>query len=181
MPVSQTKKLEIASRRAQVAQLYLHCTTQHDIAHQLRISQTTVSSDLKAVHKQWRESTVHDLDAAKQLELRRLDLLERQAWQAWQRSQQPLEETRVQTDSSNKKRAEKSVKQVHGDPRYLEVILKCSASRRALMGLDAPAKIAPTTPDGKPLSFDQRKIHIQAILTEQLGLATIQLGEKNDG
>jgi hypothetical protein len=36
-----------------------------------------------------------------------------------------------------------------GDPRFLDQISKCIASRRALLGIDAPTKIAPTSPDGQ--------------------------------
>ena len=52
------------------------------------------------------------------------------------------------TGESNK-RAEKTVKQRVGDPRFLEQLHKCMATRRALLGLDAPTKIAPTSPDGE--------------------------------
>jgi hypothetical protein len=52
----------------------------------------------------------------------------------------------------------------------LEVALRCNDAKRKLLGLDMPTKIAPTTPDGsKPLTLEQREIHINAILTEHFG------------
>jgi hypothetical protein len=41
--------------------------------------------------------------------------------------------------SGSDKRAEKTVKQQPGDPRFLEVVLRAIAEERALLGLDAPA------------------------------------------
>jgi hypothetical protein len=46
-------------------------------------------------------------------------------------------------------RTQKRIEEQCGDPRYLEQIHKCIASRRALLGLDAPTKISPTSPDGE--------------------------------
>jgi hypothetical protein len=91
---------------------------------------------------------VRDFDAAREHELQKLDLLEREAWAAWQHSQQPVESTRVTQDGS-RKRAERIVGHPVGDPRYLEQVHKCIAARRALLGLDAPTRIAPTSPDGE--------------------------------
>lgn len=38
-----------------------------------------------------------------------------------------------------------------GNPRNAEILLKASKRRAELLGLDAPQKIAPTTPDGEAL------------------------------
>lgn len=50
-------------------------------------------------------------------------------------------------------RARKTVKNQHGDPRFLEQVQKCVAQRRALLGLDAPTLVAPVTPSGDPLKL----------------------------
>ena len=75
-------------------------------------------------------------------------LVEREAWAAWQRSQKPAESTKVTQDGSGKV-AQKTVQHTVGDPRYLDQIHKCITARRALLGLDAPTRIAPTSPDGE--------------------------------
>jgi hypothetical protein len=54
----------------------------------------------------------------------------------------------MSTDGTTQKTQKKVAEQV-GDVRFLEQIQKCIASRRALLGLDAPTRIAPTSPDGK--------------------------------
>nr|BDD46352.1 hypothetical protein 7 [Pseudomonadaceae bacterium] len=147
MPVMPSKKLAISKRRREVAELYVQAWTQMAIADRLGIAQSTVSDDLKAIRKEWRESRVRDFDEAVAVELEKIDRLESEAWEAWKRSQEPLENTRVMDDGSRKK-AQKVVEQRDGDPRFLEQIHKCIASRRALLGLDAPTRIAPTSPDG---------------------------------
>lgn len=139
--------LQIEKRRQQVAELYLQGWTQSAIACELAVSQPTISADLKAVRREWRDSRIRDFDEAVGTELKKIERIEREAWAAWARSQQPSESTRiVQGDGS--KHVEKSVHQQVGNPRFLEQIHKTSAARRALLGLDAPVRIAPTSPDG---------------------------------
>jgi hypothetical protein len=41
------------------------------------------------------------------------------------------------------------------------------------LGIDAPTKIAPTLPDGQPLTLEERRIHINAIMTEYFGVAAL--------
>ncbi|MHC4403967.1 MAG: terminase gpP N-terminus-related DNA-binding protein [Planctomycetota bacterium] len=140
--------LRIEQRRQQVAELYLQGWSQAAIARELSVSQPTVSSDLQAIRAEWRESRVRDFDEAVGIELKKLECLEREAWSAWRRSQHPAESTKVTQVGSNKK-AEKTVKEQHGDPRYLELVYRAITGRRTLLGLDAPTRIAPTGPDGK--------------------------------
>jgi hypothetical protein len=60
-------------------------------------------------------------------------------------------------------------------------VLKSIEAERQLMGLDAPTKIAPTTPDGRPLSREERLIHINAILIEKFGaVAVLGNGEEQE-
>ena len=139
--------VRIEQRRQQVADLYLRSWTQAAIARELAVSQATVSADLKAIRREWRDSQIRDFDEAVAIELRTIGHLEREAWSGWERSQQPAESTKVIQDGGGKK-AEKTVRQQQGDPRYLELVHRTIAGRRALLGLDAPTRIAPTSPDG---------------------------------
>ncbi len=139
---------ELAHRRNQVAELSLQGLPQIAIAQELGISQPTVCRDLKALHQQWRDSGLRDFEEAVAIELEKLGRLERESWSAWQRSQAPQESTKV-TQADSGKKAEKRVAHHYGDPRFLELVHRCIASRRALLGLDAPTKISPTSPDGE--------------------------------
>jgi predicted transcriptional regulator len=140
--------VRIEQRRQQAAELYLKGTTQAEIARELNVSQATISDDLKAIRREWRDSRIRDFDEAVAMELKKLDHLEREAWSGWDRSQLPAESTKVTQDGSGKK-AEKTVRQQQGDPRFLDQVHRCIVGRRTLLGLDAPTRIAPTSPDGQ--------------------------------
>lgn len=147
MVVKPGVTLAIAKRRQKVAELYLQSWTQTAIAGEVGVTQPTVSEDLMHIRREWRDSRIRDFDDAVELELRRIDRLERESWRAWFRSTEPHEVTKV-TQTGSAKKAHKTVTQRTGDPRYLEQVHKCIASRRAILGLDAPTRIAPTSPDG---------------------------------
>ena len=146
----RTKKAttSITRRREAVADAYIQGRTQAAIARDLGISQPTVSTDLKAIQTQWRESAIRDFDLLRERELQKLDRVEREAWEAWERSQKPSQQSVVST-SGDGQRTQNTVKDQSGDPRFLEAVHKCIAGRRALLGLDAPTRIAPTSPDGE--------------------------------
>jgi predicted transcriptional regulator len=148
MPADRAKRLAVHKRRQQVAELYLRAWTQQRIAEQLGISQTTVCFDLQKIRKHWRESAVRDFDLARAEELQKLEHIEREAYEAWEQSKKPAQSAVVNGEASTAQ-AKKTIKNRHGDPRMLEILLKCSAERRKMLGLDAPAKIAPVTPDGQ--------------------------------
>lgn len=148
MPASRAKKVEVARRRETVADLYVQGWSQTQISREMGVAQPTICTDLKAIQQQWKESSIRDFDLLREREVRKLDRLEREAWEAWRRSQNPAQSTVVST-SGDAQRRQETVKEQTGDPRYLDVVNKCIAGRRALLGLDAPTRIAPTSPDGE--------------------------------
>lgn len=147
MPAGRKKRLAITQRRQRVAEHYLMGWTQPAIAAELDVSQSTVSTDLKAIEQAWRNSAVRDFDLAQAVEDQKLLRLERELWDAWRRSWEPIESTRM-IQIGSERRAERRITQQHGDRRYLELILRVSAARRARLGLDAPTRTAPSSPDG---------------------------------
>lgn len=112
---------------------------QGEIARSFDVSQQQISQDLKAIRAAWLASAVRDFDAAKAHELAKIDEVERQAWQAWARSQEDKE---VEFDESGPKghrsgsRREGQV----GAPAFLELVLKCIDKRCQILGLDAPKR-----------------------------------------
>ena len=91
----QRKQLEIAHRRRQVAELSLRGYSQAAIAGEIRAAQSTICADLKVIEGEWRTSAIRDFDLARARELLKLERLEREASDAWERSQQPIETDRV--------------------------------------------------------------------------------------
>ena len=67
--------IRIAYRRTRVLELYKKDCTQAAIAHKLDVSQATVSSDLKAIHQELRESRICDLDELKNEMCKKLEAL----------------------------------------------------------------------------------------------------------
>ncbi|MGE4105519.1 MAG: hypothetical protein AB7E74_26435 [Pirellulales bacterium] len=152
MPLKRNKKLAVVQRRLRVGDLYLQNFSQTAIAEELGVAQSTISEDLRAIEREWRESTIRDFELSRRIELRKLERIEREAWLGWDRSQKPAQSADIPGDGVQPSR--KRVRNQYGDPRFLDQIHKCIAGRRALLGLDAPTKIAPTTPDGQSLYHD---------------------------
>lgn len=138
MPTRSNKKLAVIERRQHVAELALQGLSQTSIAEHLSVNQGTVSHDLKIIRQEWRDSAVRDFDEARSVELQKLDLIERESWAAWQRSQKPQQSAMFTGDTPGPQ-AKKSLANRYGDPRFLEQVNKCIAQRRSLLGLDIPA------------------------------------------
>jgi hypothetical protein len=148
MPVKKSKKVAVVQRRQQVAELYLQGWTQTKIAEHLGVSQPLVCQDLKRICADWRESSIRDFDMAREIELRRIDYVHTEAAEAWEKSKKPAQSAVVTGEGSADQKVRKTMKNQHGDPRFLAVMLKCGADRRSLLGLDAPTQIAPVMPNG---------------------------------
>ena len=116
---SRKEKVALAKRRHQVSELYVQGHKQTAIAGHVGVSQQTVSNDLKAIQNEWRNSSVRDFDAVRDKELEKLDRVERESWAAWERSQKPVQSA-VVSSGGDRQKTQKTVKEQHGDPRYLE-------------------------------------------------------------
>ena len=131
----------------EISHLYLQGITQAEIGHRLGVTQPQISYDLKVLRKRWLQSSVVNINEAKARELARVDHLECEYWEAWEKSKNPVKtkgrkkvdgetiETTVQAETGT------------GDPRYLSGVQWCINKRCELLGLDAPSKheIGPLT------------------------------------
>jgi len=131
--------------------LRLRGKTQTEIAAELGVSQQAVSRDLAAVQRDYERRHQEERDHLRAAELARLDVAEAAAWREWDRSREDAVETtsklvqaganaageggtpRVETGETRKGRL--------GDPRYLEIVIRCDERRSKLLGLDAPTEI----------------------------------------
>ena len=103
----------------------------------------------------------------------RIDRVEREAWAAWERSQQPVQSA-VVTGEDITKRTKKSVQQKYGDPRFLDIVHKCIAQRRAMLGLDITIVPAQETPKVTPweehrLAVEEKQAQLREI-ARKLGI-----------
>ncbi len=132
-------KVERVQDRALIAELLLKGWTQTAIGEHLEISQSQVSRELRRIKEDWKKESNRDFDLSVEQELKRLELIERTYWQAWEKSLQPKEST-----SSEKKGSEvkvgKRTEQRAGNPQFLKGVMECIDRRCKLLGLDAPVK-----------------------------------------
>lgn len=138
------KAAEIARDKRRIAELYLHGWLQVDIAEEVGVNQSTISRDLKSLHKEWLQSALVDIDEAKAKELAEVDNLEREYWRAWERSQLDkeieIQETVTGGKEGSREREQTRLEGQAGDPRFLNGVEWCVERRCKLLGLDAPTR-----------------------------------------
>jgi len=139
---------QMLEHRARITQLHKEGWSNKDIAEELGIADYTVCRDIARVRTVLFEQAVENLDEARKQELAKINLIEAEAWEAWERSKQPRTTKSVtKGDTVNKQSAKEEER--GGDPRYMEIILKCSEQRAKLLGL-VVNKVDMTTL-GKPM------------------------------
>jgi hypothetical protein len=167
MPGKKRNQAQRANHREKIAELRLKSVPVSQIAKQLRISDSTVNRELAILSRQWKAQAQATMDTVKERELQRLELIERKAWAEYERSredyfkhtEEDIELKGGDGEDGKSVPATKHKKETGGrlgDPKYLQIALNASEARRKLLGLDAPSKVAATSPDGKeerPMGF----------------------------
>lgn len=142
--------LALQKRRHEVAILYLRGETQWDIATKIGVDQGQISRDLVAIRESWKQE---DKDA-RYKELARIDVLEIEYLKAWERSCRPKERKSAKTTTAgtaDHKEATIVTEMRDGNPKFLDGIMRCIERRCAILGIDAPKKVAETDPNGNPI------------------------------
>lgn len=113
------------------------------------LSSRTIHEDIQRLCKELREARMEDTEAVVSAELHRLDLVIRNAWDAWDASLQDTEQKRTKRkglpekdDEGNETITTLFIEQTkeenigRGEPRYLDIILRALERRQRLLGLD---------------------------------------------
>ena len=140
-------------REAQLVEIkdaYLRGDTQMSIAQRFGLSQSQISRDLATIQRRWRESSIVDIYEAKQRELERIDVLEREYWQAWEASKGEQSRSTA-SKTGDVARAQVVKYESAGDPRFLAGIQWCIEQRCKILGLLAAVKNELTGKDGGPM------------------------------
>jgi hypothetical protein len=155
MAAKTRRPLERERDLREVAALYLHGLTQHEIAQRLNVSRPQIGYDLKVLQRRWQESALADFHAKKASELAKVDELERTYWEAWDRSCQAREVTTQEKTQAGEDPAEETRRKAgvrkeprDGNPEFLRGVERCIELRFKILGAFAAVKVAPTTPDG---------------------------------
>ena len=135
--MKKTTSPQLAARRREVANLTHKGWTQAAIASHLKIPQGTVSRDLAAMREVWREFPVYDFDKVRFEQLQKIDLIEAEAWAAWQRSQEQRRSAAL-TRGKTGEQSRTSLQDQYGDPRYLREIARCVTQRYEMIGVQPP-------------------------------------------
>jgi DNA-binding CsgD family transcriptional regulator len=144
---STADTIRVADRRLTVSKLYLTGKGQYEIAKATGVTQATISTDLKWLREQWIRSALVAFNERQSIELAKLDRVEAEAWDAWERSKQPIERTTTERvaegdkDDKPRTKASRVTENRHGDLGALAIVTECIKRRCAIFGLDAPKQL----------------------------------------
>lgn len=111
------------------------------------ITYKTVYYDIDKVLQEWKKERFETVDNYIQLELKKLDKMEVELWQAWETSKGSKKKTKIKGGivedgiASKGELAERTLETTNGDPRYLDLLLKVQERRAKLLGYNAPVKV----------------------------------------
>ena len=169
-----------------ITEMYLKGKTQAAIADHVGVTQQQICYDIKAITAKWEEKAIRNIDALKNQELDRINMLEREYWQAWERSQ----EDKIVTSKATKRKAAEigdghdddgepteivapgsievtDTEQITGNvgnPAFLAGVQWCISERCKLLGIYAPTKAEQIT-----RSIDYDKLTIAQLLRIEQG------------
>lgn len=138
--------------RARIAQLYLRGYSQYAIAQEMSMTRELVAFDLRVIRKDWKQSAIVDMNEAKHKELHRIDMMEKELWEAWEKSKltRDITTTRQKRRGLNSQNGDVPVDQTteagkrteQRDPNaaYMDRIGWCIEMRCKILGLYAPAE-----------------------------------------
>lgn len=164
-------KFTSAERRAHiltVESLYLSGNTQADIAARIGVSQQQISKYLAKLQSAWLARLGEKLESAKGRELARLDRLEREYWDAWERSKQNIPTTAnkaktvtveayteaglMEVPALEREWTHTERGQV-GNPSFLQGVRDCIEMRMRIVGGFADKAILIKTPEDKIVEY----------------------------
>jgi hypothetical protein len=148
---NRTKAVRVEKELEVVADLYATGWRQSDIAEHLGMTVDRVSKSITKVRQKWLENQTMDFAIRQAVELEKLDRLEGELWEAWEKSKKGLKKkissdllrTTPRGDQTEKLSAVEELDQP-GEVKYLELIAKIVAQRCKILGLDAPTVIQHT-------------------------------------
>jgi len=118
------------------------------------IGLSMVFYDLQQILIEWKRERLDNIDDYVTQELKKLDKIEIELWEAWEASKNGKVREKNRTSAKPKKVLsedektgdyygydEKSIETSSGNPRYLDLLLNVQQRRAKLLGFDAPIKI----------------------------------------
>jgi hypothetical protein len=117
-------------RMPKVIRMYLKGIPVMDIAAHFKLERPVIYKDLSLARKIWNKRVDRAARELMSVELAKVDTVEEEAWEQWERSKKDAEEQTVDKDADGKVTGKsKKRKGQSGDPSYLAIILKCVDQR----------------------------------------------------
>jgi hypothetical protein len=142
---------EVRRDRELIAKFYMQGKNQFEIAeiiskqYDFTITQQQISSDLQVIRDRWLKSSVRDFDTAKAEQLAKIDHMESEAWDAWNKSKDKYRQITTKKGVNAKGIINETTARVEdliGNPAFMNIIDRCIERRCKLLGLDAELRYA---------------------------------------
>ncbi len=170
-----------ARDRLTIAQMALKGYSQMEIADYLEMSQGQISKELKEIKDDWRSCAVRERELERGRMLSKLELVEREFWEAWRSSREQKESALVEQlaiatggDSSGNTRTKKQkrTEDSHGNPAYLRGVLDCVKEAAKILELypDGGQQANNATPTQRSTSSGLSGDTVEAIRSQILGV-----------
>ena len=137
---SQAQKL-----RVEISNLLVRGYKPIEIAERFNEELANVMNYIRSIESDWRDHYRENMDKVKSKELARIDTIETEAWDSWEKSKlgrtkdQVNSEVNIDRNGQAKRnpRVSRTIKESSvGDPKFLEIIMKCVTMRMNIYGLD---------------------------------------------
>lgn len=139
------------ARRATVAKMILRGNDPTLIAAELGVAIHIIYEDMERVRDAWLNLATRSYDQQVAEEIAKINRIEVAAWSAWDASIGNVvkERSKIEADpvlspdskpTSRVVSREVTQERKNGDPKYLEVALKCASDRIKLLGLNQPSR-----------------------------------------
>lgn len=143
--------------RARIAFLYLRGTPLPQIhkivneeAENYEINYSTVWRDLQWCRLEWQKDAKRSIDSIVAEQLKKIDVLETEYWNAWIKSQEAKRSSSIRSKQLKAKKGKRpkesmididrweKIEERLGDPRYLDGFFNCIMARLKILGRETP-------------------------------------------
>lgn len=152
---------------SRIAPLYIQGKNYREIAEILGLSIKQVAVDITSIKEDWRKTYIEDFNEYRKRELLKIDLLEAEAWEAWEKSKKGrTSKVKTAEDSQqfgSRRSATEEHSESHGDVQYLQIVHTCVNTRARLLGMYGAAPI--NNSESESVESDANKFSRDEVLT----------------
>lgn len=110
------------------------------------LTEASVYNDIKIIQIEWKRERFESIEEYMQMELRKLDKIETELWEAWEVSKRGKRRIKIRGGQLNNGEGDGGTLQNRvaessaGDPKFLDLLLEVQNRRAKLLGYDIPLK-----------------------------------------